>query len=97
MTPNAPAPVAAAVERKRRREIARAFLVVMQVSLIGQQTALKALTDLGGLCDGSITETTPTRSRPPAAASPSFAGSAACSAATPCGRPRHCGIARARY
>src|SRR6266436_1898718 len=60
MTPNAPAPVAAAVERKRRREspreIARVFLVVMQVSWIGQQNALKALTDLGRLCDGSITK-----------------------------------------
>src|SRR6202011_1713287 len=52
-------PVTAAVERKRRRESPRALLrgilIVMQASLIGRQDVLKALTDLGRLCDGSIT------------------------------------------
>src|SRR6266567_7299066 len=60
MTPNAPAPVAAAVERKRRRdsarEIARVSLVVMQLSSVGRQNAQNASTDLGRLCDGSITK-----------------------------------------
>jgi hypothetical protein len=45
MVPSAPAPVTAAEERKLRREsprrFLRAILIVMQVSLIGQQDALK--------------------------------------------------------
>src|SRR5882757_9790182 len=63
MAPSAPAPVAAAVERKRRREspgenrwvILRGILIVMQASMIGRQNALRALTDLGRYCDGAIT------------------------------------------
>jgi hypothetical protein len=46
MAPNAPAPVAAAVERKRRREsrkpVVREILVVMRASLIGRQDELTA-------------------------------------------------------
>jgi hypothetical protein len=45
MALSAPAPVAAAVERKRRRENPRAtlreILIVMQASLIGRQDALR--------------------------------------------------------
>jgi hypothetical protein len=41
MEPNAPTPVAAAVERKRRREspraVSREILIVMQASQIGRQ------------------------------------------------------------
>src|SRR3984893_13105186 len=59
MVPNAPAPVTAAVDRKRRRESLRENLrgisIVMHASLIGQQDALKALTDVGRLYDGRIT------------------------------------------
>src|SRR6266481_8909732 len=59
MAPSAPAPVTAALERKRRREspleTLRGILIVMHASLIGLQDALKALTDLGSLYDGRIT------------------------------------------
>jgi hypothetical protein len=45
MAPKAPAPVAAAVERKRRRDNAlengRGILIVMQASLVGRQRALE--------------------------------------------------------
>jgi hypothetical protein len=45
MAPSAPAPVAAALERKRRRESPREnglkILVVMQASLVGRQSALE--------------------------------------------------------
>src|SRR5205085_6491678 len=52
-----PAAEAAALERKRRRETLRTFLIWigMQVSLVERQVALKAPTDLGKFHDGSIT------------------------------------------
>src|ERR1700722_12397276 len=59
MAPSAPAPVAAAVERKRLREnpgaTLREILIVMQASSDRPAGCPAALTDLGRFCDGRIT------------------------------------------
>ena len=89
-----------AVDRKRRRESPGRLLreiLYRHANLPGRPTGCaESPTDLGRLCDGAITEQQFTTCRRRGTARRPVAGFAACSSAAPCGRPPHCGTARAR-